>query len=102
MKFKGLAAVALATSITISSTFAAPVLGNVFPKSVQKPKGNALMVVTQVREECEKVQDPIKFLENKKAKLQQMVTEGEITQEEANAKIARIDEKKKRLKSSTN
>jgi len=91
MKIKGLAAVATAAAIATSAAFAAPVHGQ--HSSVQKPKGSALMVAVQETTGCCKVQDPLKYLEEKKAHIQEQVRAGILTQEEADAKIARIEEK---------
>jgi DNA-binding protein H-NS len=60
---------------------------------MQKPRGSALMVITQETAGCRKMQDPLNFLEKKKRHIQEQVRAGKLTQEEADARIARIEER---------
>ena len=95
MKLKGLATLAVAATLAVSAAFAVPATAHSF--SAQKPKGSALMVVTQETASCRKMQDPLNFLEEKKTHIQEQVRAGKMTQEEADAKIARIEEKNKAI-----
>jgi ribosomal protein S20 len=96
MKFKGLATAALVTSLT-AAVFAAPVAGDVYTQRQQSPMRNAKMVFMHENGGCRDQQDPIKFLEDKKAKIQQELQEGKITKEQADEKISKIDSKIKAI-----
>lgn len=87
MKLKGLVTAALVTSLA-AGTLASPL-----HLPVKKPFRNAHMVMMHEREEPKDYQDLINILETKKQKIREAAQKGEITQEQADAKIARIDEK---------
>ena len=84
----------MAATFAVSAAFAVLATAHSFSA---KPKGSALMVVTQDTASCRKMQDPLNFLEEKKTHIQEQVRAGKMTQEEADAKIARIEEKIKAI-----
>src|SRR5690554_708754 len=82
---KGLVTAAIVTSLATTS-LAATLPVSHFGKQ-------QLNVIQQVETINCRQQDPLKALENKKAKIQELVKEGKMTQEEAEGKIAKLDEK---------
>lgn len=86
---KGLVTVAMMTSLVTSSL------------AVPLPVSNAVKQPLNVLQQeqianCQK-QDPLRAIENKKAKIRELVKEGKMTPEEAEEKIAKLDEKIQRI-----
>src|SRR5690554_1397889 len=85
---KGLVTVAMVASLATSS-FAAPI-------STSLSKQSEIVIQQEETVQCRQ-QDPLKALEQKKAKIRELEKSGKLSPAEAEKKIAKLDEKIKKI-----